>query len=61
MLIKNTDALSREELKAFIYYLEDKSESSSNKEIKSIMMPELNRRNNDRTPQIKILNKSLSA
>tara|TARA_B100000965_G_scaffold266906_1_gene225578 strand:- start:46 stop:246 length:201 start_codon:yes stop_codon:yes gene_type:complete len=59
MIAKDTEALSREELKAVIDYWEDEAENSIHEKIKSIAVAELNKRNIARNFQIKLLNRSL--
>ena len=59
MVVKDTEGLLREELKAIIDFWEDEAENSTHKQIQSIAIEELKRRNIYRTAQIKLLNKSL--
>ena len=59
MIVKDTEALSREELKAVIDYWEDEAENSIHEQIQSIAVAELNKRNTARNSQIKLLNRSL--
>ena len=61
MIVKDTEALSREELKAVIDYWEDEAENSIHEQIQSIAVAELNKRNIERNSQIKLLNRSLMA
>ena len=61
MIVKDTEALSREELKAVIDYWEDEAENSIHEQIQSIAVAELNKRNTARNSQIKLLNRSLMA
>ena len=61
MIAKDTEALSREELKAVIDYWEDEAENSIHEQIQSIAVAELNKRNTVRNSQIKLLNRSLMA
>ena len=61
MIAKDTEALSREELKAVIDYWKDEAENSIHKEIQAIAVAELNKRNIARNSQIKLLNRSLIA
>ena len=61
MIAKDTEALSREELKAVIDYWEDEAENSIHEQIQSIAVAELNKRNTARNSQIKLLNRSLIA
>lgn len=61
MIVKDTEALSREELKAVIDYWEDEAENSLHEQIQSIAVAELNKRNTTRHSQIKLLNRSLLA
>ena len=59
MIVKDTEVLSREELKAVIDYWEDEAQNSFHEQIQSIAIAELKRRNTARDSQIKLLNKSL--
>jgi len=61
MIVKDTQALSREELKAVIDYWEDEAENSMHEQIQSIAVAELNKRNTARNSQTKLLNRSLMA
>ena len=61
MMVKDTESLSREELKAVIDYWGDEPESPAQKKIQLIAIEELKRRNSERAYRIKLLNKSLSA
>ena len=61
IVVKDTESLSREELKALIDYWEDEAENSTQKQIQYIAIAELKRRNTERDSQIKLLNKSLLA
>ena len=61
MIAKDTEALSREELKAVIDYWEDEAENPLHEQIQSIAVAELNKRNAARNFQIKLLNRSLLA
>tara|TARA_B100000965_G_C19157121_1_gene568665 strand:- start:107 stop:334 length:228 start_codon:yes stop_codon:yes gene_type:complete len=58
-IIKYTEALSREELKATIDYWEDEAKNLVHEEIQHIAMIELTKRNNERDDQINSLNQSL--
>ena len=58
IVVKETEVLSREELKAVIDYWEDESKNWAHKQIQSIAIAELKKRNTARTAQIKPLNKS---
>ena len=59
MVVKDTEGLLREELKAVIDFWEDEAENSAHKQIQSIAIEELKRRNISRAAKIKLLNKSL--
>ena len=59
-MVKETEVLSREELKAVIDYWEDESKNWAHKQIQSIAIAELKKRNTARTAQIKHLNKSFN-
>ena len=61
IIVKETEALSREELKAVIDYWEDEAENFAHEQIQSIAIAELKKRNNARNSQIKLLTKSLLA
>ncbi len=61
MILKDTEALSREELKAVIDYWEERAENSVHERIQSIAITELKKRNTARNSQIKLLNRSLMA
>ena len=58
-IIKDIEALSREELKATIDYWEDEAENLVHEEIQHVAMIELTKRNNVREDQINLLNHSL--
>tara|TARA_B100000965_G_scaffold125261_2_gene103961 strand:+ start:12514 stop:12810 length:297 start_codon:yes stop_codon:yes gene_type:complete len=60
-LVKDTAALSREELKAVIDYWEDEAENLLHEEIQYLAITELKKRNKEREEQIKFLNQSLLA
>ena len=61
MIAKDTEALSREELKVVIDDWEDEAEKSIHEQIQSIAVAELNKINTARNSQIKPLNRSLIA
>ena len=61
MIVKDTEALSREELKAVIDYWKDEAHNPIHKKIQSIAAAELKKRNITRNSKIKLLNKSLLA
>ena len=61
MIFKDTEALSREELKAVIGYREDEAQNSVHEEIQSIAVAKLKTRIITRNSQIKLLNRSLLA
>ena len=58
-IIKDIEALPREELKATIDYWEDEAPNLAHEEIQHIAMIELTKRKKEREDQINLLNHSL--